>query len=197
MTVATELRTLFVQYQSHPLRADISFLKGVVLVQAHAIDPTLPQPFSLRGRPDEAREWPLLFWWFVEHRADEDEAAQQWSNAVSAQQVLLNWVADVIRRTQNLTAAWQAQETLERNVWGAADFDLYRGVQAELAHIQQRLAVFETAVRQGEFQARHARYVVWLAHQQVKTQMAFSQPAQQVRRLISEVEQVLSRVSAS
>jgi hypothetical protein len=98
MTVAAELRTLCIQSQAHALWADMDFLETVVYPQAHATDPTLPRPSSLRGRPGETGQWPLLFWAIVERRIGEYEAAQEWSEGLSAQHVLLNWVADVNRR---------------------------------------------------------------------------------------------------
>ncbi|THF69712.1 hypothetical protein E7T06_10650 [Deinococcus sp. Arct2-2] len=194
MTVATDLRTFCRQYQFRALWADIDFLERVVYPQAYAIDPSLPRPSMLRGRPGETGQWPLLFWQIVERRMGEYEAAQDWSKGLSAQQVLLNWVADVNRRGQQLLTAWQAQEVLERKVWGAPDAELYTGLHAELTRSLQRATLFGAAVQRGEFQARHARYVVWLAHQQARAQVSPAQPAQQVQLFSSEVAHVVSRV---
>lgn len=194
MTVAAELRTLCRQYHSHALWADIDFLDSVVYPQAYAIDPSLPRPSLLRGRPGETWQWPLLFWQIVERRMGEYETAQEWSKGLSAQQVLLNWVSDVTRRGQDLSTAWQAQAALERTVWGTDDLGLYAGVQAELALSLQKVGIFAAAVQQGNFLARHARYVVWLAHEQAPAQVSPAQPAQQVQLFSGEVTDVLSRV---
>lgn len=194
MTVAADLRTLCRQYQSHALWADIDFLDRVVYPLAYTIDPSLPRPSLLRGRPGETGQWPLLFWQLVERRMSEYAAAQDWSNGLSAQQVLLNWVADVNQRGQQLLTAWQAQEALERKVWGAPDAELYTGLHAELIHTLQRATVFGAAVQRGEFQARHARYMVWLAHQRSSAQVPPAQPAQHLQLFSSEVDHVLSRL---
>ena len=66
---------------------------------------------------------------------------------------------------RELEEAWQAQEVLERQMWGEPDVDTSTHLHTRLQQGVQAVQAFRAVVQQGDFRPALARLLVWESEQ--------------------------------
>lgn len=190
VSVLQALEAVEAQYWTHPRALDPAFQSTVVWPALQAADPQMPPALNMRGRPGEEHEWPMMFWGVLTGRIEAHRAAEAWSAGLSAQQVVLRWVDGRLRAARELEEAWQAQEVLERQMWGAPDVDTFTHLNTRLRQGVQAVQAFRAAVQQGEFRPALARLVVWESEQSRPARLP-PQPLQQLQAWLDDTQTVI------
>lgn len=184
------LESVEAQYWTHPRALDPAFQATVVWPALQAADPQMPPALNMRGRPGEEHEWPLMFWGVLTGRIEAHRAAETWSAGLSAQDVILRWVEGRLTAAGELEEAWQAQEVLERQMWGAPDVDVFTDLHTLLQEGVRAVQAFRAAVLQGDFRPALARLLVWESEQSRPARL-LPQPRQQLQAWLDDTQAVI------